>query len=399
MMQITDIKHSWTEKRLGELCLKIGSGATPKGGDKSYKKAGISLIRSQNILDFDFSKKGLAYIDDKQAKALANVEVKKNDVLINITGDSVARVCIVPDKILPARVNQHVAILRTNPKLLSFIYLKYFLLNPTYKKHLLTLANSGGTRNALTKGGLENLSILLPPLPEQKAIAAVLSSLDDKIELLREENKTLEDIAQTIFKEWFVNFNFPGATGKMVDSELGEIPEGWRIGKLEEILWLSYGKGLKTEERTGIGFPVYGSSGIVGFHNEYLVKGHGIIVGRKGTMGSVIWCDENFYPIDTTFYVEDKLGVNSLYFHYFTLKKYDFNKLGSDSAVPGLNRHSVHSIKTVIPSKDTIEKFNILAQSLFNKRKSNGFQINTLTAFRDTLLPQLMLGKVKVKNL
>ena len=125
----------WKETELKDITTKIGSGATPKGGQEAYKDEGISLIRSQNILDFSFSYSGLAFIDDDQAYGLRNVIVEENDILINITGDSVARVAKVPVNVLPARVNQHVAILRANEKILDPDYLLYYLLNPTIKRY------------------------------------------------------------------------------------------------------------------------------------------------------------------------------------------------------------------------------------------------------------------------
>ncbi len=164
---------------LGELCSKIGSGATPRGGKETYKDLGTPIIRSQNVRDWSFSFGGLAYIDDDQASALANVEVKPGDVLLNITGDSVARACIVPDEVTPARVNQHVAILRANDKTNPVFLLAWLQSN---KSLLLTLASSGATRNALTKAMLENLDINLPPIDVQKQIAAVVSSIQSKIE-------------------------------------------------------------------------------------------------------------------------------------------------------------------------------------------------------------------------
>ena len=168
----------WQEYKLSDVCLKIGSGATPRGGQESYLSYGeYTLIRSQNVLDFDFTLKGLAYIDEAQASKLNNVEIKERDILLNITGDSVARVCQVPSKILPARVNQHVAIIRPNRDIINNEYLKYYLLEPKVKDYLLMIASSGGTRNAITKSMLEELVIQAPNLPTQTAIAEILSSL------------------------------------------------------------------------------------------------------------------------------------------------------------------------------------------------------------------------------
>lgn len=219
--------NEWREYRLSDVCSKIGSGATPSGGKEAYlAQAEFALIRSQNILDFSFSYSGLAFINQTQASKLNNVSVEQGDVLLNITGDSVARVCQVPIDILPARVNQHVAIIRSKKDKLHNVFLKYYLLIPSFKNFMLGLSSVGATRNALTKSMIEEFRINIPPLKIQHRIAAILSSLDDKIELNRETNQTLEAIAQALFKEWFVDFHFPGTNGEMQDSELGRYRRG-----------------------------------------------------------------------------------------------------------------------------------------------------------------------------
>ncbi len=147
-----------------------------------------------------FSVDGLAFIDEDQAYNLRSVTLEKDDVLLNITGDSVARCCMLPSNILPGRVNQHVAIIRADRKKSSPRFLHYNLL---YQKDtLLSFSEIGATRRALTKGMLENCEISIPPLPEQEAIAEVLGSLDDKIDLLHRNNKTLEQLAETLFRQW-----------------------------------------------------------------------------------------------------------------------------------------------------------------------------------------------------
>ena len=181
--------------RLGDVCEKIGSGATPRGGKEAYKDAGIPIIRSQNIHDWVFQPDGLAFLDDEQAESLSNVEVRSNDVLLNITGDSVARACIVPSECIPARVNQHVAIVRAGKEI-----------NPTYllaslqskKTMLLSLASSGATRNALTKRMIENLDIDLPSREIQDSIAQVLDSIQYKITLNNRLNDYLANLCETI---------------------------------------------------------------------------------------------------------------------------------------------------------------------------------------------------------
>jgi type I restriction enzyme S subunit len=153
----------WIEKKLKEITTKIGSGATPRGGNDSYKETGISLIRSMNVYDEGFYYPKLAFIDETQAKELANVTIEKDDILLNITGGSVARCCVVPSDVLPARVNQHVSIIRVDK---NFIYPKlvnFLLISPLHKKRLLNVGEGGGsTRQAITKAQLQEYSISFP---------------------------------------------------------------------------------------------------------------------------------------------------------------------------------------------------------------------------------------------
>ena len=238
---------TWQEQKLGDLTSKIGSGATPRGGSNVYKDSGISLIRSQNVLDYKFSDSGLAFIDEEQAYELRNVVVQENDILLNITGDSVARCCIVDKEYLPARVNQHVAIVRPHPHKADYRFVFYYL--QYLKPELLIGAEVGATRNAITKATIEQIGILLPSIPEQRAIANIISSLDDKIDLLHRQNTTLEALAETLFRQWFVE----------------EAKQDWEDGVVGDLVDFTYGKALKDQDRTGNGYPVYGSNGIVGY--------------------------------------------------------------------------------------------------------------------------------------
>ena len=163
----------WPEVALGAHTSKIGSGATPLGGEAAYKKDGIALIRSMNVRDGRFSQHGLAFIDDQQAARLHGVVVEPDDVLLNITGASVARVCRAPRDVLPARVNQHVAIIRpTNG--FDQRFLEQCLLFPSMKHRLLRIAGAGATREAITKDAIKRLIVIQPPRNEQDRFAAML---------------------------------------------------------------------------------------------------------------------------------------------------------------------------------------------------------------------------------
>ena len=169
----------WEKHRLSKLTLKIGSGATPRGGRESYVNEGIALIRSMNVYDGKFMFKDLAYLTNIQAEKLNNVIVESDDVLLNITGASVSRCCIVPQNILPARVNQHVSIIRCKKHLLSPIFLNQLLITSEFKSLLLKIGeSSGATRQAITKNQIEELYVPLPPLSLQNEFADFVAQVD-----------------------------------------------------------------------------------------------------------------------------------------------------------------------------------------------------------------------------
>lgn len=278
----------WPYVRLKDYCTKIGSGSTPRGGANVYLDSGnVCLIRSQNIYNDGFSENGLVFISNSDAEKLNNVEIELNDVLINITGDSVARVCLAPKDKLPARVNQHVAIIRTVKNELDPKFVRFFLTDKNTQNHLLMLAGTGATRNALTKGMLEEFLVPKPDILIQKKISKILSDLDDKIYLNNQINQTLESIAQAIFKSWFIDFEpvhakitakqegkdperaamcaISGKTqteleqiakedfaelqataalfpDELVETELGDVPKGWEVKEASSIFNISIGK-------------------------------------------------------------------------------------------------------------------------------------------------------------
>jgi len=312
----------WVTLRLGTICTKIGSGATPRGGSDVYLDNGpYALVRSQNVHNDGFHYGGLAFIEEKHAAELCNVEVKKDDILLNITGDSVARCCQVDPSILPARVNQHVAIIRTDPDKLNTQFLRYLLISPEMQARLLSWAGSGGTRNALTKGMIESLEVLVPEnVAEQHAIAYILGTLDDKIELNRRMSETLELTARALFKSWFVNFDPVRAkaegrdTGlpnpftelfpdRFEDSELGEIPAEWRVAPLDEIATYLNGLALQNFPPNSEGsLPVIKIAQLragntkgadetsAAIPTDYIVDDGDILFSWSGSLEVEVWC-------------------------------------------------------------------------------------------------------------
>ncbi|MDQ3781170.1 MAG: restriction endonuclease subunit S [Chloroflexota bacterium] len=274
--------------------------------------------------------------------------------------------------------------------------------------------DSGSAIPSTSRADFYSLPVDVPPMGEQRAIARVLVSLDDKIELNRQMNKTLEALAATIFRAWFVDFEpvrakaagqapagMDAATAalfpdRLVESELGDIPEGWCIAPLGNVLQFNYGKALKQSARRHGRVLVYGSAGQIGWHDEALVPNRGIIVGRKGNPGVVTLAPQPFFPIDTTFFVTPPFETIGYYYAYYMLVGLNLQALNNDSAVPGLSRNIAYLSEALLPPKNLVDLFEQLCEPVYARIFSNTEQIRTLEALRDTLLPGLLSGELRV---
>jgi type I restriction enzyme S subunit len=200
--------EGWRASKLKEITSKIGSGSTPRGGRASYKSEGISLIRSMNVHDRRFKNKDLAFIDDQQADKLSNVVVENNDVLLNITGASVARCCLAPEEYLPARVNQHVSIIRADRTVISPAFLNFVLTSKYYKDQLLGIGEAGSTRQAITKTQIEEFEVSYPEnLEDQQNLLSSLYSLEEKTNdiqrIYRKKLLDLDELKKSILQKAF----------------------------------------------------------------------------------------------------------------------------------------------------------------------------------------------------
>jgi type I restriction enzyme S subunit len=408
--------EGWAVIRLGDACTKIGSGATPRGGGDVYLTKGpYALIRSQNIYNDGFHRNGLAYIGEGHATELSNVEVRSGDVLLNITGDSVARCCQVENSVLPARVNQHVAIVRPDQQKLDPRFLRYFLVSPETQAKLLSWAGAGGTRNALTKGMIESFEIPAPrDVKEQAAIGAVLGTLDEKIAHNRRVNETLESIARTLFKSWFVDFDpvraksegrDPGLPAilaalfpnELVKTALGPIPKGWDSTTWGTLANLEYGKGLSGYNTDNGAFPVYGTNGRIGTHTEPLCLHPGVIVGRKGAYRGIHYCASPFYVIDTAFYVEPKVPLQ-LRWAYYDLLRRDINSMDSGSAIPSTSREDFYAMQVIFPPVEVQRAYTRLLEPMWLKQEQNWKTSHALATLREALLPKLISGNIRLPD-
>ena len=265
----------------------------------------------------------------------------------------------------------------------------YYLLN-TLTKSFNSLSYGAAIQNINTDI-LRNTKFRLPPVRSQKNIAAILSAYDELIENNKRRITLLEKMAEEIYREWFVRLRFPGYEKVKV---LKGVPEGWEVKKLGSVLELCYGKALKEDDGMPGKYHVYGAGGVVGTHNEALVKTPGLIVGRKGNVGSVYFADRGFFPIDTVYFVKSDLPNSFL---YFLLRSMNF--INNDAAVPGLNRGQAYSNQFFLPSDSLIREFAKVVNPQFEMKRVLTRQNEKLTATRDLLLPRLISGKLSVENL
>ena len=402
-------------KELSSITSKIGSGLTPRGGNSVYTDNGISLIRSQNVLDMDFSTENLAYIDEVQAEKLKNVIVEKNDILLNITGDSIARCTIVPEEILPARVNQHVSIIRcknTEQSKYVMYYLQYI------KKYLLQISKVGGTRNALTKEAISKLPIKISE--DWNRISTILDNIDRKIKINNQINLELEAMAKILYDYWFVQFDFPDQNGKPYKSSGGkmvynpklkrEIPEGWRVSNLFVVAEVQYGYPFSTDyfNSTGEGVPVIRirdilENDITNYSTEevedkYKINVGDVLIGMDGNFHMNYWIKEDCYLNQRVVKVNsDKLPNMVLKYQIEPFIKLR-EKSVSRTTVGHLSDKDLKAINVILPKEKylspILEKFESILKNIIINQQQN----QELTQLRDWLLPMLMNGQVKVER-
>lgn len=417
---------------LGTVCSKVGSGATPRGGKEAYRGGATSLIRSQNIYNDRFVHDGLAFIDNDQANELRNVVVEDGDVLLNITGDSVARCCQVDPAVLPARVNQHVAIIRPKAEILDARFLRYSLVSPTMQARLLALASAGATRNALTKGMLEALEITAPLLPEQRAIAHILGTLDDKIELNRSRNQTLEAMARALFKDWFVDFGpvrakmegrepcLPADIRQLFPDRLDDEgkPEGWELIPVNGLASLETSSISPSKSPEAVfehySIPAFDAGGMPAMElgesiksNKYKVHADAVLVSKLNPQTPRIWLPtvETDHAVCSTEFMQfvprtrdDRPFLYCLMVSEVMQAEVLRHVTGSTGSRQRAQPSQIAKVEVLLPEPNILSAFNCKAEPLLRAIADNQLESQTLTKLRDTLLPKLISGELRIKD-
>lgn len=379
---------NWKVFRLGDIALINAKSISSK-----YTYQEIEYIDTSSVTSNEFSQFQKIRISDAPSRAKRIVQ--HGDTIISTVRPIQRHFGFIRNPKPNTIASTGFAVI--TPKKINPEFLYYYLSQETITNYLNGIAETSTTTfPAFRPEVLSDLEIMIPEDEiTQRRIAEILSVLDDKIELNRQTNATLEAIAQAIFKEWFVNFNFPGATGKMVDSELGMIPKGWRAGKLIDCVDIRSGKGLKHTEFTKTGYLVLGANGPIGYTDQYLVDEQVILTGRVGTLGTFqlvnkkVWISDNVLiirPIKKEFY----------YPLYFCLKLIDFQNMNRGSTQPLVTKTDLLNQPLIIPETSLVWKYDKLCRALFNQIDTNQLETTYLTNIRDALLPKLMTGEIEV---
>ena len=405
----------WKEVRLGDVCNIITGFPFP---GKKYSKEGIRVVRGDNVTignlrwDTEKDKRWNEPFDKTEYYSL-----QANDIVIGMDGSRVGKnKARIKEEDLPLLLAQRVACVRHN-ELAEQDYLYYNI----FSKKFIDYVNSIHTGSAIphiSQKQIEDYKILLPNLETQRRIASILSSLDRKIELNNKINTDLEEMAQAIFKNWFVDFE-PCEDGKFVDSELGMISEGWKVGRADDFYQINIGKTPPRKEhkwfsnnpadKIWVSIANMGNSGIfisdsseyltkeaVDRHNIIMVPRNTILLSFKLTVGRVAIADKELTTNEAIarFILSDDKYMEYLYLY---LKNFDYNSLGSTSSIAtAVNSKTIKGMQMLQPSDKIIDAFHIQVNPIFEKIRSLTKENSRLSLLRDTLLPRLMSGELEV---
>lgn len=378
-MNLTSPKN-WKTTTLDQVIDLIGGG-TPKTGVDEYWNGDIPWL---SVVDFNNDSRWVSDAEKKITEiGLKNSSTKlleKGDIIISARGTVGALAQLTK----PMTFNQSCYGIRAKENIdqdFIFYLLKFSI--PSLVKNV-----HGAVFDTLTRESFSHVEVKIPEsLDDQREIAAILGSLDDKIELLRRENKTLESIAQALFREWFVEFRFPGYQDvKMVDG----VPEGWKVGKLGEVCKINYGKNLPTDKLSKSGYPVFGGNGLIGFHDKYIYEEQKVLVSCRGEASGKINISDpySFVTNNSLILEQDEKQISFEYLKYMSLftSYYDYV---TGSAQPQITIDSLQICPILVPDKKTIDLFSYSVKPIQGKLLNNAKEIQTLSRLRDDLLNKI----------
>lgn len=405
--------EGWGKCRVGELCESVSITHKSKKGQLIFLNTG-DIERGKYLHKI--------YSDISRMPGQAKKSIKKGDILFSEIRPANGRYALVDFDAGDYIVSTKLMVIRCGVKIIPK-YFYQFITSKQITDWLQHLAESrSGTFPQITFDQVADIEINLPDLSIQTRIAAILSALDDKIELNRQTNATLEAIAQTIFKEWFIDFRFPGATGEMENSELDPVPKGWRVGTLGELSYVQNGFAFKSKD-----FLNTGEIGIVKIKNIYAgivditstqyispniaetlerkfeVKPEALLIAMTGAevgkIGLMPYTEKKCWLNQRVGMFIEKIE-NSNWFIYMQLSGKDYQEIIRNSAVgsaqPNISGNAIESIKMLFPPEKIVSHFGVIVKPVFEKILYNIAQNHQLIDIRDSILPKLMSGEIEV---
>lgn len=378
------------KRTLQELCLNITDG---KHGDcENEENSGYYFISCKDIFDGQINYKNARQItkaDFEETHKRTMLEV--DDILLTNSG-TIGRMAFVTDREATTKTTfqKSVAIIKPDKQKVLPRYLYYQLQNCV--PQFINSSNGSAQKNLLLSTMRTFQIEIEENRKKQEKIADTLSAYDDLIENNQKQIKLLEEAAQRLYKEWFVDLRFPGHENtKIVDG----VPEGWNRTNINEILTFHRGYDLTKNEMKAGRYPVVGSTTVIGYHNEFKIKGPGIVTGRSGSLGKYQFIWDNFWPHNTSLYISDYKDHN-IFFVYSLLQTVDFASLNNGGAIPTLNRNVLSNIEVIEPTDELQEMFAKIAEPQYQKIRNLEKQNDRLKTARGLLLPKLMSGEVEV---
>ena len=367
----------WKEYKLGEVAEITSS---KRIFYSEYVPNGVPFYRSKEIIDL-YNKRDVStelFISEKRFKEISEKfgAPKEDDILLTSVGSLGIPYKVKPNDRFYFKDGNLTWFKDIDKEKLLSDYLMYWLSSGVGKQKLEEIT-IGSTQAAFTISGLKTIIIEIPSINTQRQITSILTSLDDKIDLFRRENATLEAMAETLFRQWFVV----------------EAKEDWEEGKLGDLIEVKYGKDHKKLSE-GI-IPVIGSGGVMRYADKYLYDKESVLIPRKGSLNNVMYINEPFWTVDTMFYTEMRRPNIAKYVYHF-MKGQDLANMNVGSAVPSMTTEVLNNIPVDIPPQEVFDRFENAVASLYNKKKQNNKQIQTLIQTRDGLLPRLMSGEIKI---
>lgn len=380
----------WEKVKLGEL-YEVHNGLSKAG---KFFDEGYPFLTFSTVFNNYFIPKQITDLVQSTEKEQESYSIRRGDVFVtrtSETSDELGMSCVALKDYPMATYNGFTKRMRPITNRVLPEYIGYYMRLPNFRGEFRAFSTMT-TRASLRNEDLLGLEVKLPSIEIQKQIADILSAYDDLIENNQKQIKLLEEATQRLYKEWFVDLRFPGHENtKIVDG----VPEGWSRTNINEILTFHRGYDLTKNEMKAGRYPVVGSTTVIGYHNEFKIKGPGIVTGRSGSLGKYQFIWDNFWPHNTSLYISDYKDHN-IFFVYSLLQTVDFASLNNGGAIPTLNRNVLSNIEVIEPTDELQEMFAKIAEAQYRKIRNLEKQNNQLKMARDVLLPKLMSGEVEV---